>query len=273
MYVYRALECDHHTNMTSLIEEIPLERRDWIAGLDKGLAILEAFDMEHPRLTATEAAERAGLTRTAARRYLLTLAHLGYLYRDGKHFGLTPRVLKVGWCYFDSASLPRLLQPFLQRITARTGESAYASVLDKWDLVFIARNGSSRVMTTGFVLGARVPAQLTSPGIMMLAFQPEDKVRSWLASCALTPFTPYTITDSERLCAEIAKARANGYALVEQQLQIGVRGIAVPVKDRRGRLVAALSMNIPMGTEATEQALKRVLPVLQETANSLLNHL
>jgi IclR family pca regulon transcriptional regulator len=201
------------------------------------------------------------------------LAHLGYLYRQGKHFGLTPRVLKVGWSYFDSAGLPRLLQPFLQRVTARTGESVYASVLDKWDLVFIARNGYSRVMTTGFVLGARVPAQLASPGIMMLAFQPEHEVREWLASCALTPFTPYTITDSEQLYAEIEKARAAGYALVEQQLQIGVRGIAVPLKDRRGRLVAALSMSIPMGAESAKQALDRVLPVLQETANSLLNHL
>jgi IclR family pca regulon transcriptional regulator len=249
------------------------DRRDWIAGLDKGLAILEAFDMEHPRMTATEAAARTGLTRTAARRYLLTLEHLGYLYREGKHFGLTPRVLKVGWSYFDSASLPRLLQPFLQRVTARTGESVYASVLDHWDLVFIARNGSSRVMTTGFVLGSRVLAQLASPGIVMLGFQPEDKVRAWLASCPLTPYTPFTITDPDLLYAEIAKARANGYALVEQQLQIGVRGIAVPVKDRRGRLVAALSMSIPMGTETAEQALGRFLPVLQETANSLLNHL
>jgi IclR family pca regulon transcriptional regulator len=254
-------------------EETVLDRRDWIAGLDKGLAILEAFDMEHPRMTATQAAERAGLTRTAARRYLLTLAHLGYLYRDGKHFGLTPRVLKVGWSYFDSASLPRLLQPFLQRVTARTGESVYASVLDQWDLVFIARNGSSRVMTTGFVLGARVPAQLASPGIMMLAFRPEAQVRQGLASCALTPFTPHTITDSDRLYAEIDKARTDGYAVVEQQLQIGVRGIAVPLKDRRGKAVAALSMSIPMAGESTAQALERVLPVLQETANSLLNHL
>src|SRR5438445_726172 len=108
-------------------------------------------------------------------------------FMSGKQFGLTPRVLKVGWSYFDSARLPRILQPFLQQATAATNEAVYASVLDNWELVFIARNGTTRVMTTGFVLGARVPAQLASPGIMMLAFEPIQKVKAWLASSTLTP--------------------------------------------------------------------------------------
>jgi IclR family pca regulon transcriptional regulator len=259
--------------MNDFTEQTDLQRQDWIAGLDKGLALLEAFDRDHPCLTATEAAERTGLSRTAARRYLLTLEHLGYLYRDGKRFGLTPRVLKVGWSYFDSASLPRLLQPYLQRVTGRSGESAYASVLDGWDLVFIARNGASRVMTTGFVLGARVPAQLTSPGIALLAYRDPAQVQAWLDSCLLMPFTPHTMTDSARLFAEIETARRQGYVLVEQQLQTGVRGIAVPLRDRHGRPVAALSTSMPMGNESSQAALARVLPVLQETANGLLNQL
>lgn len=250
-----------------------LKRRDWIAGLDRGLAILEAFDNKHPLMTATQAAERTGLTRSAARRYLLTLEHLGYLYSDGKRFGLTPRVLKVGWSYFDSAALPRILLPFLQRVTARLNESVYVSVLDQRELVFIARNGASRVMTTGFVLGARVPAHLASPGIMMLAHQPRDQVGEWLRAAVLAPFTPHTITDAERLLADIELARANGYALLEQQLQSGVRGIAIPLLNRSGELVAALSVSIPMAGESADAALARVLPVLQETANALINHL
>lgn len=250
-----------------------LNPKDWISGLDKGMALLEAFDRDHPCLTATEAAKRTGLTRTAARRYLLTLEHLGYLYRDGKKFGLTPRVLKVGWSYFDSASLPRLLQPFLQRVTLLTTEAAYASVLDNRELVVIARNGASKVMTTGFVLGARVPAQLTSAGIMLLVAQDPELVQAWLESCVLMPFTPYTITGSKQLYAEIEKARSQGYALVEQQLQVGVRGIAVPLRNRHGQAVAALSISMPMGNENAAAALARVLPVLQETANNLLNHL
>ena len=250
-----------------------LNKRDWIAGLDRGLAILEGFDNDHPRMTATQAAQRTGLTRSAARRYLLTLEHLGYLYSDGKQFGLTPRVLKVGWSYFDSAPLPRILLPFLQRATGAINEAVYVSVLDNWELVFIAKNGTTRVMTTGFVLGARAPAQLASPGIMMLAFEPVEKVKAWLSESLLTPFTPFTITDSDRLYAEVETARMNGYAVVEQQLQIGVRGIALPLKNRHGQLIAALSVSLPMAHESRETALARVLPILQETANTLINHL
>lgn len=250
-----------------------LDKRDWIAGLDRGLAILEAFDHDHPRITATEAAERTGLTRTAARRYLLTLEHLGYLYCDGKRFGLAPRVLKLGWSYFDSAPLPRLLLPFLQRVTAALDESAYVSVLDNWELVFIARNGSSRVMTSGHALGARMPAPLASPGIVMLGFQPLEQVHAWLDATLLTPYTPHTITNCAQLLNEVVLARQCGYAVLEQQIQIGVRGIAVPLKDRHGQLIAALSVSLPIGAESREAALARVLPVLQETANRLINHL
>lgn len=250
-----------------------MKQHEWIAGLDRGLAILQGFDHATPRMTATQAAEKAGLTRSAARRYLLTLEHLGYLYRDGKQFGLTPRVLKVGWSYFESADLPRLLLPFLQRVTARLNESVYVSVLDDHELVFIARNGATHVMTTGFVLGARLQPHLASPGIVLLAQQDAGAVRAWLAQVPLTSFTPHTIMDWQALYGEIEQARARGYAVLEQQLQIGVRGIAIPLKNRGGQLVGAMSVSIPIGTESREAALARVLPVLQETANALLNHL
>ncbi|HXZ08260.1 MAG TPA: IclR family transcriptional regulator C-terminal domain-containing protein [Paraburkholderia sp.] len=250
----------------------PLDKRDWIAGLEKGLAILEAFDSEHARMTPTQAAARTGMTRTAARRYLLTLEHLGYVQGDGKLFGLTPRVLRVGWSYFDSARLPKMVQPYLQQLSATINESVYVSVLDEWELVFIARNGTSRVMTTGFVLGARVPAPLTSPGIVLLAHRPdEDAVYAWLNATALPPFTPHTLTNKVRLLEKIRQTRAEGFAVIELQLQVGVRGIAVPMKDRHGDVVAALSTNMPMGKETTEAALARVLPHLQETALAMMN--
>ncbi|SRR5450830_252124 len=250
-----------------------LNKRDWIAGLEKGLSILEAFDYDNQRMTPAQVAARTGITRTAARRYLLTLEHLGYLHSDGKSFALAPRVLKVGWSYFDSAPLPRILQPFLQQITGATGEAAYASVLDGNELVFIARNGAARVMTTGFVLGARVPAQLASPGIVMLGYTDPEQVRAWLDTCPMTPFTPHTITDPAQLWQLIETARDDGYAVVEQQLQSGVRGIAVPLKNRHAKLVGAISLSIPMGNESRTQALDRILPILQQSANALLNHL
>ncbi|SAL10610.1 IclR family transcriptional regulator [Caballeronia terrestris] len=250
----------------------PLDKRDWIAGLEKGLAILEAFDDQHARMTPTQAAMRTGMTRTAARRYLLTLEHLGYVQTDGKLFGLTPRVLRVGWSYFDSARLPRTVQPYLQQLSATLNESVYVSVLDEWELVFIARNGTSRVMTTGFVLGARVPAPLTSPGVVLLAYKPdEDAVRQWLEGTELKPFTPHTMTNKTKLHEKIRQARADGFAVIEEQLQIGVRGIAVPMKDRHGQVVAALSTNMVIGKETTEAALARVLHPLQETALAMLN--
>ncbi|WP_322032796.1 IclR family transcriptional regulator domain-containing protein [Paraburkholderia sp. J76] len=250
----------------------PLDRRDWIAGLEKGLAILEAFDSEHARMTPTQAAERTGLSRTAARRYLLTLESLGYVYTDGRLYGLTPRVLRVGWSYFDSARLPRTVQPYLQQLSATLNESAYVSVLDGRDLVVIARNGVSRVMTTGFVLGARVPAPLISPGVVLLAHEADQHaVSAWLDTVELTPFTPHTITSGARLREKIVRARVDGYALIEQQLQVGVRGIAVPLRNRNGEVIAALSTNMPMGEESAEAALQRVLPHLQESALAMLN--
>ncbi|CAD6528048.1 Pca operon regulatory protein [Paraburkholderia hiiakae] len=250
----------------------PLDRRDWIAGLEKGLAILEAFDSKHARMTPTQAAERTGLSRTAARRYLLTLESLGYVYTDGRLYGLTPRVLRVGWSYFDSARLPRTVQPYLQQLSATLNESAYVSVLDGWELVVIARNGVSRVMTTGFVLGARVPAPLISPGVVLLAHEADqDAVSAWLDTVELSPFTPHTITSGARLREKIVRARVDGYALIEQQLQVGVRGIAVPLRNRNGEVVAALSTNMPMREESPEAALQRVLPHLQESALAMLN--
>lgn len=249
-----------------------LDKRDWIAGLEKGLAILEAFDNEHARMTPTQAAERTGLSRTAARRYLLTLESLGYVYTDGRLFGLTPRVLRVGWSYFDSARLPRTVQPYLQQVSASINESAYVSVLDDWELVVIARNGVSRVMTTGFVLGARVPAPLISPGVVLLAHkQDRDAVSAWLERVDLAPYTPHTLTSKTRLREQIEQARTDGYALVEQQLQVGVRGIAVPLRNRHGEVVAALSTNMPIKNESGDAALKRVLPHLQEAAVAMLN--
>jgi IclR family pca regulon transcriptional regulator len=247
-----------------------LHRRDWIAGLDRGLAILEVFDRDHPRLTATEVGRATGLTRSAARRYLLTLEHLGYLSSDGKQFGLTPRVLKIGWSYFDSAALPGLLRPYLQRITASTGESVYAGVLDGRDVVFIARNVSNRVMASAFALGARTPAQLAVAGIMLLSFLTDEALQTWLGQVSLAPTSVHTILDKTLLLKEIEQARGRGYAVLEQQQQVGVRGICVPLLNRDGAVVAALSVSMPMGRESKADAVARILPVLQETANGLI---
>lgn len=249
----------------------PLDKRDWIAGLEKGLSIIEAFDDAHPRLTASQAGERCGLTRSAARRYLLTLAHMGYVASDGKLFWLTPRVLRLGQSYLESARLPRIVQPFLQRVTAGTQEIAYVSVMDGDDVVYIARNGSNRSMNTGVVLGSRVQAQVTAAGMLMLALRDPEWLENWFANHELKAYTTYTIASKERLRIELARIRQRGWSISEQQLELTYRGIAVPLIDRRGDMVGALNVTMPMGHESSEDAVARVLPVLQETARAMRN--
>lgn len=248
-----------------------LDKRDWIAGLEKGLSIIECFDDANPRLTASEAGARCGLTRTAARRYLLTLKHLGYIASDGKLFWLTPRILRLGQSYLESARLPRIVQPFLQRVTAGTQESAFVSVMDGDDIVYIARNGSSRAMNTGYVLGARVQAQVTAAGMMLLALQDPAWLDEWLGSHELKTYTSFTITNKDRMRIELARVRAQGWAISEQQLSLNYRGVAVPLRDRHGELMGALSVTMPMGHESSEDAVARVLSVLSETAQAMRN--
>ncbi|MEF7616161.1 IclR family transcriptional regulator C-terminal domain-containing protein [Aquincola sp. MAHUQ-54] len=248
-----------------------LDRRDWIAGLERGVGLIEAFDDAHPRMTASEAGQRTGMTRTAARRYLLTLQHMGYVASDGKMFWLTPRVLRLGQSYLESARLPRVVQPFLQRVAAGTHEIAYLSVLDGDDVVYIARNGPNRSMNTGYVLGARVPAQVTAAGLLMLALRPDDERAHWVDTHALKVFTPHTIASKDRMRLELARIRAQGWAISEQQLDLNSRGIAVPLRDRHGVLVGALNVTMPMGHESSDDAVARVLPVLRETAQAMRN--
>ncbi len=260
-----------HTITSAHSDLPPLQRRDWIAGLEKGLGILEAFGDAHPRVTAAQMATLVGLTRTAARRHLLTLAHLGYVGTDGKLFWLAPRVLRLGQAFIESSRLARIVQPFLQRVTAGIQEIAYISILEGDDIVYVARNGPNRVMNTGFVLGARVPAQVTAAGMVLLALRPQPHYDTWLARHSLPTFTQHTITDKARLSTELAQVRQQDWAVSEQQLELNYRGIAVPVRDAKGHTVAAMSVTMPIHTETTEQAMARVLGVLRETASAMRN--
>ncbi len=246
-----------------------LAPQDWIAGLEKGLAVIEAFDAEHPRLTATEAGERCGMTRTAARRYLKTLAHLGYVGTDGKLYWLMPRILRLGHAYMESARLPRLVQPFLQRIHEGTGEIAYVGVMDGADTVFIGRSGAARQPTHGYVLGTRLPAQVTAVGMAILANLPEAEAEAWLEGCEPRAFTSYTFSTRADLRAALERFRHVGYSLSEQQLELNFRGIGVPLLDRGNRVHGAISITMPINQEETDHALRRVLSVMQEAAKSL----
>lgn len=247
----------------------PLLAHEWIAGLEKGLTVIEAFDAAHPRMTATQAGVRCGLTRTAARRYLKTLAHLGYLGTDGKLFWLMPRILRLGHAFIESARLPKLVQPHLQRITQGTDEVAYLGVLDGADAIFLARSGSARHTATGYWPGTRVPAQVTAAGMAILACLPEAELDAWLHLRHLPAFTSHTLAQPELLRTALAEARSRGWAVSEQQLDLNSRGVAVPLFDRHQQVQGAISITMPMNREGTDHALQRVLSVMQEAARNL----
>jgi IclR family pca regulon transcriptional regulator len=248
---------------------VPIDPRDRILGLEKGLAILEAFDQGAPRLTASLAAQRTGMTRSAARRVLLTLRSLGYVETDGRMFWLAPPVLRLGAAYYESGRLPRLTQPFLQRLTASVHEAAYVSVRDGDALVYVARNGANPGLLTGFMVGSRLPLAVTSAGMVLLAALPDAEIEEVLTNYPFRSFTPHSIANAERLRVEIQRARAQGYALLEQQLQIGVRGVAVLLRDHRDAVVGALSLSTPIGAVSSADAAARALPALRETARAL----
>jgi IclR family pca regulon transcriptional regulator len=240
-----------------------------IEGLGKGLRVIECFSDSHPRLTASEAARLTGLTRTAARRYLLSLVYYGYADTDGKHYWLLPAILRLGRSYLEAARLPRLVQPFMQRLSMQTGETANLSVLDGHEIVYLTRSNSPRVVSIGFHSGARVPAHVVSPGFAILSTCSEAKLDKWFAGAEFGQFTAETITDPKRIRESVELARRLGYWLAEQYSDIGLRGLAVPLKDRHGKCVGALSITFQTQVYPGDASLTKLLPGLQEVAQLL----
>jgi IclR family pca regulon transcriptional regulator len=252
--------------------DIPAQR-DMVAGLEKGLQVIAAFDQERSRLTIAEVAERTGLTRAAARRYLITLTHLGYMRHENKQFALTPMVLRLGQSYLHSARLPRIVQPLLYRLAYALGEAASAGVLDHDQLVCVAAVSAGQLVSVTLQPGTRVPAYCTANGRVLLAHLPQPQIDAFLERAQPERITEHTIVNKERLALEIARTRAQGYALVDQELELGLRTIAVPLKNFRGEVVAAMNISVHAGRMPLEQMLERCLPALikiQVELNALL---
>jgi IclR family transcriptional regulator, pca regulon regulatory protein len=245
-----------------------IDPKDKIEGLARGLRVLETFDEGASRLTTQQTADRTGLTRTAARRQLLTLVELGYLATDGKLFWLTPRVLRLAQAFIDSSRLSRIVMPYLQRIAQGLQEAAYMSVLDDTDVIYIARQGPTRGSNIGYGIGERLPAPLTAAGMVMLAHLSDEQQTVFLQRYNIQSFTAKTISDKQLLRQEMKTAARQGWAHSESQLDMNYRGIAVPLLDHKGKLHGALSVTISLLNEDRETAIQRVLPLLRETANT-----
>jgi IclR family pca regulon transcriptional regulator len=248
---------------------ITIHRRDLVEGLAKGLKVIESFDDDHPRLTASQCAERCGITRMAARRHLLTLVHLGYAASDGKNFWLAPRVVRLGQSYLEAARLPRQSQPFLQQLSAATGETVNLSVLDGHDVLYLGRSNSPRVVSVGFQRGARAPAHTVAPGVVLVAKMDEAESAAWIAEHEFTRFTARTMSGPEQFLECVRGARAAGYWIMDQQLDLGFTGVATALTDRRGRVHGAIGMTLPVSVWNPSAIEAKLLPQLMATATSL----
>lgn len=242
---------------------------DHVRALERGLAVLRAFSADHPALTLAEVARQTGLTRATARRLLLTLERLGYLRCDGRDFSLTPKVLELGFSYLSSLNLGALARADMEDLVRRTHESSSVAVLDGSEIVYVARVPTRQIMAVSLGVGSRLPAFATAMGRVLLADLPPDRLDCTLAASDLRALTPRTRTDPADLRDVLARVREQGWALVDQELELGLRSVAAPLRDDAGRVVAALNVSTHVGRVTLTRLREEFLPLLRDTAATI----
>jgi IclR family pca regulon transcriptional regulator len=216
-----------------------------LQGLERGLAVIQAFSAEAPAMTLSEVARRTDTSRASARRILLTLEELGFVRSDGREFSLSPRVLSLGWSYLSALSLWEVARPFMEELSEEVQETCSACTLDLPDIVFVARAPARRrLLTMSLDVGSRLPAYATAMGRVLLAGLTDDAVAEHLAATPLTPLTPRTVTDATELAAIVAAVRRDGYCIVDEELELGLRSISVPMGPAALNLCAAPSRDV-----------------------------
>jgi IclR family transcriptional regulator, pca regulon regulatory protein len=258
-------------------------RKDFVASLARGIEIIRAFTSEQTvnhsaarasigpadALTLSQVAEKVGVARAVARRFLLTLAELGYVVTDGKYFRLTARVLDLGYAYLSSMPFSNVATEFLQEVAEQTRESCSASVLDGQDIVYVARVAAQRILSISLSIGARLPAYCTSMGRVLLAALPGPELESYLSKVQLRRRTPQTVTDKECLRQILSEVGREGYALTDGELEEGLRSIAVPVRSSGARVIAAINVSTQAGRVNKSQMVKEFLPLLRKAAQRI----
>ena len=242
---------------------------DFMLSLARGLSVVRAFESGAVPLSIAEAARLTGMSRAAARRCLHTLSVLGYAVPSGAGFELTPAVLSLGRTYLDSNAIARVAQPVLERISAQVHESSSLAVIDGDEIIYVARAATQRILSISISVGTRLPAASTSMGRAILAFSAPGFVDGFLARVRLTRHTPKTIVDRTAMRVELERIRRQGYALVDQELELGLRSLAVPVLRADGTPVAAINVGVHVGRTDVPSLKRHVLPVLQAAAREL----
>jgi IclR family transcriptional regulator, pca regulon regulatory protein len=243
-------------------------RSDFVQSLERGLAVIRAFDAEHRELRLSEVAASTGLTRAAARRFLLTLVALGYVHFEDGRFSLRPRVLDLGYAYLSSLSFAEIAQPHMEALVHELYESSSVSVLDDTDVVYVVRVPTRRIMTITLAVGTRLPAFATSMGRVLLAALPPDELEERLARIELRKYTQRTVTSKSALRAKLQQAARDGFATVDQELEEGLRSAAVPIRDASGGL-AALNISVHASRADMRTLRKQYVPRVLEAAAAI----
>ena len=243
--------------------------REFIQSLERGLAIIRAFGPHAPEQTVTELAATTDLTRATARRFLITLMELGYVESDGRVFRLTPKVLELGYSFLSGLGFPDVALPHLERLVAEVDESSEASVLDGPDIVYVARVPSTAVMSVVVNVGARMPAHATAMGKVLLAGLSDEELDKYLATAQLRSFLPRTVTDPAVLREQLEQVRADGYAIVDQELEEGLVAVAAPVRGRDGRVVGAINLSTHVLRRSVESVREELVGPLLATAGRI----
>jgi IclR family pca regulon transcriptional regulator len=250
---------------------MPISRddRSFVQSLDRGLAVLNAFDADHPRLTLREAAEATGISRPAVRRLLLTLEALGYLTGDGSSYELTSRVLSLGYGFLASRSIHEVAQGYLEKLSANIGESSSLSMLDETDVVFVARVPTHRIMNYMLSVGARLPAYVSAHGRVLLAALNAQALDRYFKQAELLRFNSRTCTSEPQLRVALDTVRSQGWAMIDQEFETNVRSIAAPVRDAGGVVAGAIGCSCHAGRVSIDQLSGEFLPRLLDTAAAI----
>lgn len=242
---------------------------NFVLSLARGLQVIETFEGHKQGQSIADIARETGLSRAAVRRLLMTLQTLGYAESDGRVYRLKTRVLKLGFSYLSSASLPTLAQPILEQVTEQVHESSSLTVMDGDQIVYLARSTAKRVMSVGLAVGSRLPAYCTSMGRILLSSLPDQKLADYLKRIELKAMTPKTVIDKTKLASVIHQIRKDGFALVDEELELGLRSIAVAVKNRQNETIAAMNIGVHAVRVSTDDMIHRLLPILRENARLL----
>jgi IclR family transcriptional regulator, pca regulon regulatory protein len=241
----------------------------FVQSLERGLAVIRAFGPNGSHLTLSEVARITGLTRAAARRFLLTLVDLGYMHTDGRLFSLGPRILELGYSYLATLGFAEVAAPHMEELVASVRESSSAAVLDDDEIVYVVRVPTQRIMTVNIAVGTRFPAYPTSMGRVLLASLSADQLNRYLERLTPRPLTPKTVVDPDELRAIVQQVGAQGYAIVDQELEAGVRSVAAPIQDGKGAVVAAVNVSVHASRVTMESLRKTYLPQLLSTADRI----